>query len=72
MNPQDNIIVHKGLFSVHTKASFHMSIKTNLIRHLQNKAPPKVPSGHFVQVFNLDTKDKLGVFHSTENVVFWR
>ena len=42
MNPQDNIIVNKGLLSVHTKASFHMSIKTNLIRHLQHKAPPKV------------------------------
>lgn len=29
-------------------------------------------NGHFIQVFNLDTKEKLGVFQFTENVVFWR
>jgi len=28
--------------------------------------------GHFVQVFNLDTKDKLGVFQASESLVFWR
>mmetsp|Transcript_59562 Transcript_59562/g.174212 ORF Transcript_59562/g.174212 Transcript_59562/m.174212 type:complete len:1727 (+) Transcript_59562:54-5234(+) len=28
--------------------------------------------GHFIQVFNLDTKDKLGVYQSPENIVFWR
>jgi len=29
-------------------------------------------TGHFVQVFNLDTKDKLGVYQSPEQIVFWR
>lgn len=29
-------------------------------------------NGHFIQVFNLDTKEKLGVYQFTENVVFWR
>ena len=29
-------------------------------------------NGHFIQVFNLDTKEKLGVFQFTENVAFWR
>jgi len=28
--------------------------------------------GHFVQVFNLDTKEKLGVYQATESIVFWR
>merc|ERR1719408_847604 len=28
--------------------------------------------GHFVQVFNLDTKEKLGVYQAPENIVFWR
>mmetsp|Transcript_25740 Transcript_25740/g.76639 ORF Transcript_25740/g.76639 Transcript_25740/m.76639 type:complete len:1721 (-) Transcript_25740:262-5424(-) len=28
--------------------------------------------GHFVQVFNLDTKEKLGVYQSTSNIIFWR
>jgi clathrin heavy chain len=28
--------------------------------------------GHFIQVFNLDTKEKLGVHQFPENVVFWR
>lgn len=29
-------------------------------------------SGHFVQVFNLDTKDKLGVYQATDMIMFWR
>ncbi|CAE8654080.1 unnamed protein product, partial [Polarella glacialis] len=29
-------------------------------------------AGHFVQVFNLDTKEKLGVWQSTDSIVFWR
>ena len=29
-------------------------------------------NGHFIQVFNLDTKEKLGVFQFTENVMFWK
>merc|ERR1719450_1149795 len=29
-------------------------------------------AGHFVQVFNLDTKEKLGVTQSPEPIVFWR
>jgi clathrin heavy chain len=28
--------------------------------------------GHFVQVFNLDTKEKLGVFQAPESIVFWK
>lgn len=28
--------------------------------------------GHFVQVFNLDSKEKLGVYQSSVNIVFWR
>jgi clathrin heavy chain len=28
--------------------------------------------GHFVQVFNMDTKEKLGVYQSPENIVFWK
>eukprot|EP00933_Yihiella_yeosuensis_P029624 TRINITY_DN23254_c0_g2_i2.p1 TRINITY_DN23254_c0_g2~~TRINITY_DN23254_c0_g2_i2.p1 ORF type:complete len:1724 (+),score=416.69 TRINITY_DN23254_c0_g2_i2:72-5243(+) len=28
--------------------------------------------GHFVQVFNLDTKEKLGVYQSPVSIVFWR
>eukprot|EP00929_Paragymnodinium_shiwhaense_P056354 TRINITY_DN2820_c0_g1_i2.p1 TRINITY_DN2820_c0_g1~~TRINITY_DN2820_c0_g1_i2.p1 ORF type:complete len:1724 (-),score=606.43 TRINITY_DN2820_c0_g1_i2:339-5510(-) len=28
--------------------------------------------GHFVQVFNLDSKEKLGVYQCPENIVFWR
>jgi clathrin heavy chain len=28
--------------------------------------------GHFVQVFNLDTKEKLGVYQSPEQIMFWR
>jgi len=28
--------------------------------------------GHFVQVFNLDTKEKLGVFQSSESIIFWK
>jgi len=28
--------------------------------------------GHFVQVFNLDTKEKLGVYQAPEQIVFWR
>merc|ERR1719162_2772693 len=34
-------------------------------------ATPGTP-GNFVQVFNLDSKEKLGVYQSTENIVFWR
>mmetsp|Transcript_108621 Transcript_108621/g.188021 ORF Transcript_108621/g.188021 Transcript_108621/m.188021 type:complete len:1721 (-) Transcript_108621:142-5304(-) len=29
-------------------------------------------AGHFVQVFNLDSKEKLGVYQSPEGIVFWR
>ncbi|CAK0821327.1 unnamed protein product [Prorocentrum cordatum] len=28
--------------------------------------------GHFVQVFNLDSKEKLGVYQSSEAIVFWK
>ncbi|CAK0849950.1 unnamed protein product [Prorocentrum cordatum] len=28
--------------------------------------------GHFVQVFNLDTKEKLGVHQAPQGIVFWR
>jgi clathrin heavy chain len=28
--------------------------------------------GHFVQVFNLDSKEKLGVYQAPENIVFWK
>jgi clathrin heavy chain len=29
-------------------------------------------NGHFIQVFNLDTKDKLGVHQFSESVIFWK
>jgi len=29
-------------------------------------------AGHFVQVFNLDSKEKLGVYQSPESIVFWK
>eukprot|EP00425_Heterocapsa_triquetra_P012914 CAMPEP_0195155382 /NCGR_PEP_ID=MMETSP0448-20130528/184129_1 /TAXON_ID=66468 /ORGANISM="Heterocapsa triquestra, Strain CCMP 448" /LENGTH=1710 /DNA_ID=CAMNT_0040194169 /DNA_START=8 /DNA_END=5137 /DNA_ORIENTATION=+ len=28
--------------------------------------------GHFVQVFNLDTKEKLGVYQAPDSIVFWK
>uniref|UniRef100_A0A7S4QZJ1 Clathrin heavy chain n=1 Tax=Alexandrium monilatum TaxID=311494 RepID=A0A7S4QZJ1_9DINO len=36
------------------------------------KASAEGQPGHFVQVFNLDTKEKLGVFQASESLVFWR
>ncbi|CAE8645522.1 unnamed protein product, partial [Polarella glacialis] len=35
------------------------------------KAVTEGTPGHFVQVFNLETKAKLGVYQATENIVFW-
>eukprot|EP00933_Yihiella_yeosuensis_P029628 TRINITY_DN23254_c0_g4_i1.p1 TRINITY_DN23254_c0_g4~~TRINITY_DN23254_c0_g4_i1.p1 ORF type:complete len:1717 (+),score=465.38 TRINITY_DN23254_c0_g4_i1:179-5329(+) len=35
------------------------------------KAATEGQAGQFVQVFNLDTKAKLGVYQSPENIVFW-
>eukprot|EP00930_Biecheleria_cincta_P019685 TRINITY_DN1496_c0_g1_i1.p1 TRINITY_DN1496_c0_g1~~TRINITY_DN1496_c0_g1_i1.p1 ORF type:complete len:1703 (+),score=387.00 TRINITY_DN1496_c0_g1_i1:58-5166(+) len=36
------------------------------------KAVAEGQTGQFVQVFNLDTKAKLGVYQSPENIVFWK
>eukprot|EP00746_Dinoflagellata_sp_MGD_P128868 gnl/MRDRNA2_/MRDRNA2_63153_c0_seq1.p1 gnl/MRDRNA2_/MRDRNA2_63153_c0~~gnl/MRDRNA2_/MRDRNA2_63153_c0_seq1.p1 ORF type:complete len:1693 (+),score=391.73 gnl/MRDRNA2_/MRDRNA2_63153_c0_seq1:1-5079(+) len=47
-----------------------MSLADNVIA-LKGKNDGQ-PTGHFVQVFNLDTKEKLGVYQSPENIVFWK
>jgi len=36
------------------------------------KAATEGQPGHFVQIFNLDTKEKLGVYQCPEQIVFWR
>ncbi|CAK9081915.1 Clathrin heavy chain 1 [Durusdinium trenchii] len=36
------------------------------------KAASEGQPGHFVQIFNLDTKEKLGVYQCPEQIVFWR
>merc|ERR1719321_535026 len=47
-----------------------MSLSDNVIA-LKGKNDGQA-TGHFVQVFNLDTKEKLGVYQSPENIVFWK
>jgi len=46
-----------------------MNLNDNIIAL---KAATEGQAGQFVQVFNLDTKEKLGVYQSPENIVFWR
>ncbi|CAE7493273.1 Cltc [Symbiodinium natans] len=36
------------------------------------KAATEGQAGHFVQIFNLDSKEKLGVYQCPEQIVFWR
>lgn len=36
------------------------------------KAATEGQPGHFVQIFNLDTKEKLGVYQCPEQIAFWR
>mmetsp|Transcript_30328 Transcript_30328/g.70760 ORF Transcript_30328/g.70760 Transcript_30328/m.70760 type:complete len:1710 (-) Transcript_30328:179-5308(-) len=46
-----------------------MNPKDNIIAL---KGSTEGQAGQFVQVFNLDTKEKLGVFQAPTNIVFWR
>ncbi|CAE7797236.1 Cltc [Symbiodinium microadriaticum] len=42
-------------------------------RHLATyQAATEGQAGHFVQIFNLDSKEKLGVYQCPEQIVFWR
>jgi len=46
-----------------------MSLEDNV---MALKGVTEGQAGHFLQVFNLDTKDKLGTYQSPEPIVFWR
>jgi len=53
-----------------------MKAEASLMNTVDNiialKGKTEGQAGHFIQVFNLDTKEKLGAHHVPENVVFWR
>merc|ERR1719443_555413 len=46
-----------------------MSLADNVIAL---KGKNEGQAGHFIQVFNLDTKEKLGVHQTAETIVFWK
>lgn len=53
-----------------------MKAEASLMNPIDNiialKGSTEGQAGHFVQVFNLETKEKLGVYQSSESIVFWK
>ncbi|OLQ05934.1 Clathrin heavy chain [Symbiodinium microadriaticum] len=63
MNPADNIIALKATDV--GKAMHGLAVSCY-------EAATEGQAGHFVQIFNLDSKEKLGVYQCPEQIVFWR
>jgi clathrin heavy chain len=67
------------VFDMHNNCAMNkrpMKAEATLMNPAENiialKGATEGTPGHFVQVFNLDTKEKLGVYQAPENIVFWK